>query len=727
MNVIKRSGKKELLDYRKIEEVINIAIGGLEDVSLSDILVHAKIQFYDGISSKDIHKTIINSAADLINLENPNYQYVAGRLLYLDLKKSFEYSHTNFQTLITQNVADGVYAKDLLKYSVKDIKELENFFQHNKFSYSYTFASLKQLQTKYLIKNKELPHHMYMCIAMILCIKTKDLNEVKELYLSLMRHEISLASPLLVSCRTPQKQFSSCALLETGDSLDSISKTVGMILKYVSQKAGFGIHIGNIRGLGANIRKGDVTHTGIIPFIKLISSAVKSCSQGGFRGGSATLFYPYWHYEIEDLLVLKNNRGTEDNRVRHADYCVQLDEYFYDAVKKDKNIYLFSPEEAVELQELFYSDVAAKDMEALLKKLAKTNIRKKTIKARELFSNIIQQRAETGRIYIQNIHHCNRNTVFTKSMPIKMSNLCMEICLPTQPSECEHVGHMALCTLGAVNVGVLDSKNMHKKLERVTENLVFSLNNVLNYQSYLCDETKKSTKEIRSLGIGVTNFAYFLAKHETTYGEEVSKILTKRLFSNLQYFCVKASIKYAKLYPKYKVNSSKFNYLEKIKFMQLNTDDDFDWDNLIKDYKKYGMANTTLTALMPCESSSLVLNSTNGIEPIRNLEITKESKAGIVRMIVPEASKYKEYYTDCWSVGNAEYLSLVGIMQMFVDQSISTNTYYKSSNYKDGKVAAHDVAKDIMLAESLGIKTLYYHNTHDGSANIDESCESCTI
>jgi len=749
IQVIKRDGTRESIDLEKIHRVVHWASQDLENISVSQVEINSQLAFFDGIKTEDIHETIIKSAADLISTDVPDYQYLAARLAIFHLRKKAFKSFTP-PSLIHHviNLTDlGIYDKDILnKYNKTEFKQLDNYIDHWR-DMNFSYAAVKQLEGKYLVQNRvtgeifESPQFLYMLAGMCLFQEYKGKNRldiVKRFYDATSNFKISLPTPIMAGVRTPTRQFSSCVLIETGDDLDSISASSAAIVKYVSQRAGIGINAGRIRALGSPIRGGEATHTGCIPFFKHFHTAVKSCSQGGVRGGAATLFYPLWHLEVESLLVLKNNTGTDENRIRHLDYGVQFNGLMYQRFLADGDITLFSPNDVPGLYEAFFADQTK--FKKLYEKYEKDKtIRKEMIKARDLFSKFMKERANTGRIYLQNVDHCNTHSAFNaKLAPIKQSNLCMEITLPTKPlyDVQDENGEVALCTLSAVNLGALDSLD---ELEDITEIIVRSLDSLLDYQDYPIKAAELASKNRRTLGIGVTNLAYYLAKNNAKYSDGSGNELIHKTFEALQFYSLKASNKlandfgacplfsetqYAKgILPvdSYKKDIDKF----------CDTKLDLDWDSLRKDIKATGLRNSTLTALMPCESSSQISNSTNGIEPPRGFVSIKQSKDGILKQVVPEYEKLHKKYELLWDVKDNEgYLQLCAIMQKFVDQSISTNTHYDPSQFEGGKVPMKLFLMDLLKAYKYGIKTLYYHTTRDGASDnqnnnksTDDDCE----
>ena len=749
IKVVKRDGTKESIDLEKIHRVVHWASQDLQNISVSQVEINAQLAFFDGIKTEDIHETIIKSAADLISTDVPDYQYLAARLSIFHLRKKAFKSFTppTLEKHVTKLTDLGIYDKEILKkYNSKEFKELNNYIDHWR-DMNFSYAAVKQLEGKYLVQNRvtgdiyESPQMLYMLVGMCLFQEYKGSSRieiVKRFYDAVSNFKISLPTPIMAGVRTPTRQFSSCVLIETDDDLDSISAASGAIVKYVSQRAGIGINAGKIRALGSPIRGGEATHTGCIPFFKHFHTAVKSCSQGGVRGGAATLFYPLWHLEVESLLVLKNNTGTDENRIRHLDYGVQFNGLMYERFLRNGVITLFSPNDVPGLYDSFFSD--QKEFEKLYLKYEKDDsIRKEKINARDLFANFMKERANTGRIYLQNVDHCNTHGAFNPSLaPIRQSNLCMEITLPTKPlySVQDENGEVALCTLSAVNLGALDSID---ELEDITEIIVRSLDSLLDYQDYPLKSAELTSNNRRTLGIGVTNLAYYLAKNNAKYSDGSGNDLVHKTFEALQYYSLKASNKLAVEFgacplfseTKYAQGILPVDSYKKDIDDFCNTKLELDWDSLRKDIKATGLRNSTLTALMPCESSSQISNSTNGIEPPRGFVSIKQSKDGILKQVVPEYEKLYKKYELLWDIKDNEgYLQLCAIMQKFVDQSISTNTHYDPSKFEGNRVPMKLFLMDLLKAYKYGIKTLYYHTTRDGASDDqnntkpnDDDCE----
>ncbi|MBA6337097.1 ribonucleoside-diphosphate reductase subunit alpha [Colwellia sp. BRX8-7] len=751
--VSKRNGKKELIDLEKIHQVITWAAEGLDNVSVSQVELKSHIQFYDGIKTADIHETIIKAAADLISEETPDYQYLSARLAIFHLRKKAygQFEPPKLFTHVVSMVENGKYDEHLLAdYSEAEFEQMEKFLVHPR-DLDFSYAAVKQLEGKYLVQNRvtgeiyESAQFLYILVAACLFAKypvETRLKYVEGFYHAISTFKISLPTPIMAGVRTPTRQFSSCVLIECGDSLDSINAASSSIVKYVSQRAGIGINAGRIRALGSSIRNGEAFHTGCIPFFKHFQTAVKSCSQGGVRGGAATLFYPLWHLEVESLLVLKNNRGVEENRVRHLDYGVQFNKLMYTRLIKGESITLFSPSDVPGLYDAFFED--QEKFEALYVKYeADDSIRKKCIKAIELFTLFAQERASTGRIYLQNVDHCNTHSPFDpKQAPIRQSNLCLEIALPTQPMNDinDPNGEIALCTLSAFNLGAIESLD---ELEGLSDLAVRALDSLLDYQNYPMPAAYNATIGRRTLGIGVINYAYYLAKNGVYYSNGSANNLTHRTFEAIQFNLLKASNELAKekgACPKFNETRLSQGILP-IDTYKKTIDGitgeplHLDWETLRESIKTHGVRNSTVSALMPSETSSQISNATNGIEPPRGLISIKASKDGVLKQVVPEYQRLKGNYELLWNIPNNEgYLQLVGIMQKFIDQTISANTNYDPARFEGGKVPVKQILKDILTAYKLGVKTMYYHNTRDGaSENMlgleEEDCEggACKI
>lgn len=745
--VQKRDGRLEKIDLDKIHRVIEWAAEGLDNVSVSQVEISSHIQFYDKITTKSIHETIIKSAADLISAATPDYQYLAARLAIFHLRKiafgQFEPPHLfDHVTKLTQ---EGRYDAHILQdFSKEEFDTLNDYIDHNR-DLSFAYAAVKQMEGKYLVQDRvskqvfESPQFLYMLVGMCLFAsydkqydKAARLDYIKRFYDTTSTFKISLPTPIMSGVRTPSRQFSSCVLIECDDSLDSINATTSAIVRYVSQRAGIGVNAGRIRALGSPIRGGEAQHTGCIPFYKLFQTAVKCCSQGGVRGGAATLFYPIWHLEVENLLVLKNNRGVEDNRVRHMDYGVQINKTIYQRLIKNQNVTLFSPSDVPGLYDAFFADQAK--FERLYEQYEQDeSIRKRSVPAQELFSLMMQERASTGRIYVQNVDHCNTHSPFDPSVaPIRQSNLCMEIALPTQPLDNinDESGEIALCTLSGINLGEI---NQLEDIKEPAELIVRALDALLDYQDYPVIAAKNGSMKRRTLGIGVINYAYYLAKNGTKYSDPTALGLTHRTFEALQYYLLVASNKLAKeqgACPAFGDTTYSQGILPIDTYKAdidaiCNEPLQLDWEALRHDIKTHGLRNSTLTALMPSETSSQIANATNGIEPPRGLVSVKASKDGILKQVVPEIDKLKDQYELLWQMPNNKgYLSLVAIMQKFIDQSISANTNYDPTKFEDSRVPMKVMIQDLLMAYKLGVKTLYYHNTRDGANDAQDDLEN---
>ena len=759
--IIKRDGSKEDLDLDKLHKVVFYACEGISGVSASQVEIKSHIQFYNGIKSSDIQETLIKSAADLISEETPNYQYVAGRLVNYHLRKQVygAFDPPCLCEIVQANIDRGFYDADIMqKYTKAEFDEIESYLDHNRDN-DLTYAAMEQFRGKYLVQNRatgevfETPQVAYIMIAATLFANYPSetrLSYVKDYYDAISQFDLSLPTPVMAGVRTPQRQFSSCVLIETDDSLDSINATSSSIVKYVSQKAGIGIGAGNIRAIGSAIRNGDATHTGVIPFYKHFQSAVKSCSQGGVRGGAATLYYPIWHLEVEDLLVLKNNKGTEDNRVRHMDYGVQFNKLMYQRLLSGGDITLLSPADVPGLYESFFND---QNRFAQLYETAErnTHIRKKTIKAVELFSQFVQERKDTGRLYLMNVDHANTHGSFDEKIaPVHQSNLCCEIDLPTKPlnDTNDSEGEIALCTLSAINWGNIRKPN---DFEKVCDLAVRGLDALLDYQQYPVLAAELATMKRRPLGIGIINFAFWLAKHDTTY-QDPDLDLVHEWTEAWSYYLIKASMELAKesgacpgnKETKYGMGilpidtyKSEVDELAAPNYKQ-------DWDTLRADLREHGIRNSTLMALMPAETSAQISNSTNGIEPPRSYVSIKQSKHGVLKQVVPQYHRLKNKYDLLWDQKSPEgYLRICAVLQKFIDQGISVNTSYNPEHYEDEKIPMSVLLQHIVMFYKYGGKQLYYNNTYDGQGEIDvdkfdapeptttvvddEDCESCKI
>ena len=764
IKVIKSDNTKVEIELDKIHKMVEKACRDITGVSESLVEMNSGLQFYDGITTSEIQKILIKSASDLISLESPNYQFVAARLLLFAIQKQVFNTkwkdseiYPPLKDLIERNVDKGVYIKDLLTdYSDKELEKLDGYLRHSR-DFDFTYAGLQQVVDKYLIQDRssgviyETPQFMYMLIAMTLFRNYGEnrLDYVKRYYDASSQFKINIPTPIMAGVRTPLKQFASCVLVDTDDSLGSIFSSDMAIGRYVAQRAGIGINAGRIRGIGSKIRGGEVQHTGVIPFLKKFESTVRCCTQNGVRGGSATVHFPIWHQEIEDIIVLKNNKGTEDNRVRKLDYSIQLSELFYKRFLANEEITLFSPHNVPGLYEAF----GTPEFDELYEKYERaTSIPKTKVSARELITDLLKERAETGRIYIMNIDHCNTHSSFLDK--VNMSNLCQEITLPTDPIE--HIdgdGEIALCILSAINVGVIRDD----ELESLCDIAVRGLEELIDYQEYPVRAAEISTHARRSLGIGYIGLAHYLAKHKVKYDDPKAWQIVHDLTEKFQYYLLKSSNTIAKekgacfYYHKTKYH----NGILPIDTYKKDVDDlvpnklNMDWEKLRKDIQEYGLRHSTLTAQMPSESSSVVCNATNGIEPPRDYLSVKKSKKGTLKQIVPQYSHLKSAYTLLWDMpDNTGYINIVAVMQKFFDQAISGNWSYNPENYENGEVPVSVMAKDLLNTYKYGWKTSYYQNTMDGktedvvedkpsavedAANVmskyddDEDCEACAI
>ena len=753
ITVTKRNGKNEDLNLEKLHKVVFWATEGITGVSASEVEIKSHIQFYNGITTNDIQETLIKAAADLITEETPNYQFVAGRLINYGLRKEVygKFDPCHIFKIVDKNTNSGFYDPALLStYSEGEWNYINNFIKHQR-DEDFTYVAMEQFRGKYLVQNRvtkeifETPQVCYALIAATLFAhypksgtKTR-LHWVKEYYDAISTHQISLPTPVMAGVRTPQRQFSSCVLVETGDSLDSINATTSAIVKYVSQKAGIGIGAGRIRALNSPIRSGDAYHTGVIPFYKHFSTAVKSCSQGGVRSGSATLYFPIWHLEVEDLLVLKNNKGTEETRIRTLDYGVQMNKVMYERLLTGGNITLFSPHDVPDLYDAFYAD-QDKFRELYEMYERKTSIRKTKVSAIELFSTFMQERKDTGRMYLMNVDHANEHGSFKPDLaPIKMSNLCSEIDLPTKPlnSFDDEEGEIALCSLSAINWG---SFKEPEDMERACNLAVRGLDSLLSYQEYPVKAAQNATEKRRPLGVGIINLAYFLAKHGVGYNDKEGLELVDTWAQHWSYYLIKASVELAQEEGACPLsNETKYSdgilpvdtYKKEVNEV-IKHKNKVDWNSLRKDLKKYGIRNSTLMALMPSETSSQISNATNGIEPPRAYVSIKQSKDGVMAQVVPEFRHLKNKYELLWDQpGPSGYLKVMAVLQKYIDQGISVNTSYNPLQYDGEKIPMSKMLEDIITFYKYGGKQLYYFQTYDGAGEVtvddDADCDSCKI
>tara|TARA_B110000259_G_scaffold117433_1_gene133673 strand:+ start:4032 stop:6323 length:2292 start_codon:yes stop_codon:yes gene_type:complete len=762
IQVTKRDGLKEPLNVEKLHKVVFHACEGITGVSPSEIEIQSQIQFYNGMQTSEIQETLIKAAADLINEDTPNYQFVGGRLINYALRKEVYdgYEPCHVHDLVVKNTAKGFYDPELVNhYDATEWDKINGFIKHDRDEH-LTYVAMEQLRGKYLVQNRvsgeifETPQMCYILIAATLFhnypVETR-LQYVKDYYDAISLHDISLPTPVMAGVRTPQRQFSSCVLIETGDSLDSISATASAVVKYVSQKAGIGIGAGSIRAVGTPIRKGDAYHTGVIPFYKHFQTAIKSCSQGGVRGGAGTIYYPIWHFEAEDLLVLKNNKGTEDNRVRHMDYGVQFNKLMYERLIIGGNITLFSPSDVPGLYDAFYAD-QDKFRELYETAERNTRLRKKTILASQLFSSFMEERKNTGRIYLQNVDNANEHGSFLPDLaPIRQSNLCAEITLPTKPLNDinDPEGEISLCTLSAINWGNI--KNL-EDFEKACRLAVRGLDALLDYQNYPVLAAQLSTEKRRPLGVGIINFAYWMAKNDLSY-QDITKEgleLVDEWAEAWSYYLIKASADLA-------VEQGNISGIGETKYGQGITPNQTykkdldelvkhkerqDWKGLRKQLKATGIRNSTLMALMPSETSAQIANATNGIEPPRSLISIKQSKHGVLKQVVPEYRRLKNKYDLLWDQKSPEgYLKIMAVLQKYIDQGISVNTSYNPVFFEDEKIPMSVLLQHLLMFYKYGGKQLYYFNTFDGQGELDtdkmtdlpqgeldeEDCESCTI
>ena len=765
IQVEKRDGKKEPLDLEKMHKVVMFACEDIAGVSASEVELKSHIQFYDGIKSEEVQETLIKAASDLISEETPNYQWVAGNLVNYHIRKMVygDFEPWHILKVVETNVKEGFYDSALLEdYSKEEWNEINSYIKHDR-DFDIAYVGMEQFRGKYLVQNRvtgrlyETPQIAYMLIAATLFSSyEKDirLKYVKDYYDAISNFDISLPTPVMAGVRTPQRQFSSCVLIETDDSLDSINATSSSVVKYVSQKAGIGIGAGSIRAINSPIRNGDASHTGVIPFYKLFQASVKSCSQGGVRGGAATLYYPIWHYEVEDLLVLKNNKGTEDNRVRHMDYGVQFNKLMYERLIAGENITLFSPSDVPGLYNAFFED-QDKFRELYEKAERNTRLRKKTIPALELFSIFMNERKNTGRIYLMNVDHANDHGSFLpEKAPIRQSNLCCEINLPTKPltSITDEEGEISLCTLSAINWGNIRTP---KDFRKPCELAVRGLDALLDYQKYPVLAAEISTNNRRPLGIGIINFAYWLAKNDTNYSDPDLELVDEWAEA-WSYYLIKASNELAKekgacpksLETRYgngvvPSDTRKTDVDELVKHKERRK-----WKELRKSLKEHGIRNSTLMALMPAETSAQISNSTNGIEPPRSMVSVKQSKHGVLKQVVPGIHKLKNKYELLWDQKSPEgYLKIMAVLQKYIDQGISVNTSYNPIFFEDEKIPMSVMLQHLIMFYKYGGKQLYYFNTFDGQGEIDvhqedekktredfetdeqydDYCESCVI
>jgi len=759
--VVKRDGSIQPLDLEKMHVMVEEACKNLAGVSASQVEIQSGIQFYDGISTGEIQEILIRSASDLIDLDHPNYQYVAARLLLFSLRKNLYgriHELPNLKDHVAKCVYKGIYDSEILdSYTDEEFDKLQSFLDHDR-DYLFTYAGLRQVVDKYLVQDRstgdlyETPQFMYLLIAATIFSKYPQetrLDYVKKYYNAISKHRINIPTPIMAGVRTPLRQYASCVLVDIDDTLDSIFTSDMAIGRYVAQRAGIGINAGRIRGINAKIRGGEVQHTGVVPFLKKFEATVRCCTQNGIRGGSATVHFPIWHQEIEDIIVLKNNKGTEDNRVRKLDYSIQISKIFYERFIGDSDISLFSPHDVSGLYDAFGTD----EFDELYEKYeADESIPRKTIKAQELILALLKERAETGRLYIMNIDHCNSHSSFTDK--VEMSNLCQEITLPTKPLQHidDETGEIALCILSAINIGKIRDLT---DLEVLCDLAVRSLDELIDFQGYPVRAAEIATKARRSLGVGFIGLAHYLAKQGQKYGDQKSWELVHDLTEAFQYYLIQSTVNLAK-------EKGACEYSSRTKYGQgilpidtYKKDVDeivpnslkYDWESLRALVLEHGVRNSTLSAQMPSESSSVVSNATNGIEPPRGYLSTKKSKKGPLKQIVPQYGTLKNNYTLLWEMpDNTGYINIVSVMQKFFDQAISGNWSYNPEHFPDNEVPVSAMANDLLTTYKYGWKTSYYQNTYDiktdeveeDSTSLDslvcgiletseEECESCKI
>jgi ribonucleoside-diphosphate reductase alpha chain len=761
IKVKKRNGTIENLDLDKMHKMVDAACDGLAGVSASQVEINSGLQFYDGITTAEIQEILVRSASDLIDLDHPNYQFVAARLLLFGLRKQLfggRWEHPDFYTQIIRCVEWGVYDSEVLNnYTKEELDTIGEWIDHDR-DFIFTYAGLRQVVDKYLVQDRsngqvyESPQFMYMMIAVtIFANYSKDvrMSYIRKYYNAISKHKINIPTPIMAGVRTPLRQFASCVLVDVDDTLDSIFSSDMAIGKYVAQRAGIGINAGRIRGINSKIRGGEVQHTGVVPFLKKFEATVKCCTQNGIRGGSATVHFPIWHQEIEDIIVLKNNKGTQDNRVRGLDYSIQLSKLFYERFIRNETISLFSPHDVPGLYDAFGTD---RFDWMYLGYEQDTRIPRKTVNAQELILDLLKQRAETGRIYIMNIDHCNSHSSFKDK--VNMSNLCQEITLPTDPIN--HIddadGEIALCILSAINVGKI---NKLDEMEDLCDLSVRALDELIDYQDYPVAAAERATRARRSLGVGFIGLAHYLARHGEHYDDPAALKLVHDLTEAFQYFLLKSSNQLAKekgacdafQRTKYSDGILPIDTYKKDVDELVAPEYFYDWESLRADIKTHGLRHSTLSAQMPSESSSVVSNATNGIEPPRGYLSAKKSKKGVLKQIVPQYGSLKNNYTLLWDMeSNEGYIKILAIMQKFFDQAISGNWSYNPENYPDRQIPISVWAQDLLTTYKYGWKTSYYQNTYDSKSdeeleekrskleqilaeleNTEEDCESCKI
>lgn len=761
--VTKRDGRKEPLNIEKIHRQVMWATEGISGVSASEVEIRSQLQFYPGMRTKDIQETLIKAAADLITEDNPNYQFVAGRLINYHIRKEVYggIKPVLLRDHVAHVVAEGYYDPELVEsYTHDEWTVMETYLDHDR-DFDLTYVAMEQWRGKYLVKNRvtgqlfETPQMAYILIAATLFAtypREARLKWVKDYYDAISTHDISLPTPVMAGVRTPQRQFSSCVLIECDDSLNSIIATGGAIVKYVSQKAGIGINVGSIRGVGSAIRNGDAYHTGVVNFIKKFQADVKSCNQGGIRGGAATVYFPFWHLEFEDMVVLKNNKGTEENRARHMDYGVQFSKLAYERLLTGGNLTLFSPRDVPGLYEAFFAD---QDRFKELYEAAERNqkIKKKTLKAIDLFTMFMQERKNTGRIYLMNVDHANTHSSFIESVaPVKQSNLCAEITLPTKPLEDlnDPNGLIALCTLSAINWGKIREP---KDFEKPCTLAVRGLDALLSYQNYPVLAAQRHTELYRPLGVGIINLAYWLAKNGLKYSDDSALDMVDEYAEAWSYYLIKASIDLAREkgacegtdHTKYGLGVMPIDTRKREVDELVPHQERMPWDQLRASAKEHGIRNATLMALMPSETSSQLANATNGIEPPRSYISIKQSKDGVLKQVVPEYRRLKNRYELLWDQPNPEgYLKISAVLQKYIDQSISVNTSYNPDFYDEQQLPMSELLRHMIMGYKYGLKTYYYMNTQDGAGEVqvdkmvrqddkveppleDQTCDSCVL
>ncbi len=740
IKVKKRNGTIEVLNLEKMHKMVEAACEGLSGVSSSQVEIQSGIQFYDGVTTDEIQEILIKSASDLIDLDHPNYQFVAARLLLFSLRKNLYgriHELPDLKDHVAKCVWKGIYDSDILdSYTDEEFNKLQTFIDHDR-DYLFTYAGLRQVVDKYLVQDRssgtvyETPQFMYLLIAATIFSKYPKetrLDYVRKYYDAISKHKINIPTPIMAGVRTPLRQYASCVLVDVDDTLDSIFSSDMAIGKYVAQRAGIGINAGRIRGINSKIRGGEVQHTGVVPFLKKFESTVRCCTQNGIRGGSATVHFPIWHTEIEDILVLKNNKGTEDNRVRKLDYSIQISKIFYERFIKNEDISLFSPHDVPGLYDAFGTE-SFDDLYVGYEQDG--SIPRKTIGGQELFFDLLKERAETGRIYIMNIDHCNSHSSFTDK--VEMSNLCQEITLPTKPLQHidDETGEIALCILSAINVGKIRDL---EDLNVLCDLAVRSLDELIDFQGYPVRAAEIATRARRSLGIGYIGLAHYIAKNCRRYDDPETWKLVHDLTEAFQYYLIQATVNLAKEKGacEYSNRTKYGNGILPIDTYKKEVDEivpnelHYDWERLRSEVLEYGVRNSTLSAQMPSESSSVVSNATNGIEPPRGYLSIKKSKKGPLKQIVPQYATLKNHYDLLWEMrSNRGYINVVAVMQKFFDQAISGNWSYNPEHYPNNEIPVSIMAQDLLTTYKYGWKTSYYQNTYDIKTDeVEEPTES---